>query len=88
MYCSYFRLNLKYLRWQYKEHIKTQQKMVAFVRNCSVKMTLRFFYLLFVNITGSGDRYRSKRLSQMLFVCYSLLNSQKFIINIGWLLTY
>ena len=23
MYCSYFRLNLKYLRWQYKEHIKT-----------------------------------------------------------------
>ena len=39
-------------------------------------------WLLFQRFWGSSeDRYRSKRLSQMLLVCYSLLNSQNISIN-------
>ena len=42
-YCWQFCLNLKYLGWQYRKYIKTA-KMVVFVMNCSVKMTLRLFF--------------------------------------------
>ena len=41
-YCWYFRLNLQYLGWSYRAYIKTA-KIVTFVRNCFVKMTLRQF---------------------------------------------
>ena len=62
--------------------------MVALVRDCSVKVTLRLFYPLFVVMTngvypseGSEDHYRSKRLSQILLLCYRLLNSQNISMN-------
>ena len=62
-YCSYFRLNLKYLGLPYREYIKT-------VKNGG-----------FCEELLSGNDYRSKRISQMLLVCYSLLNSQNISIN-------
>ena len=65
-----------------------QWKMVSFGRNCLVKMTLRLFshfLLLWLGCQGSWgsseDRYRSKRVSQMLLMCYNLLNSQNIPIN-------
>ena len=71
-----------------KENASKQRKMVAFVRNYSVKMTwgcFSHFLLLWLwcqRFWGSSeDRYRSKRLSRMLLVCYSLLNSQNISIN-------
>ena len=87
LHCWYFHLNLKYLGWPYREYIKTA-KNVCFLRNHWVKMTLRLFshfllsWLWCQNLWGrSEDRYRSKRLSQMLLVCYSLLNNQNISIN-------
>ena len=72
--------------------------MVAFVWNCSVKMALRLFQPLSVVMTVVPTLLRQvrryleiKRLSQILFVCYSLLNSQNISINNnekGWLLTH
>ena len=41
-YCWYFPLNLKYLGDR-TDNTSKQRKLVAFVRNCSVKMTLRLF---------------------------------------------
>ena len=41
-HCWYFRLNLKYFGCSFRKYIKTA-KMVAFVRNCLVKKTLRLF---------------------------------------------
>ena len=43
-YCWYFCSNLKYPGSQYKEHMKTT-KMMDFVRNCLIKMTLKLFCL-------------------------------------------
>ena len=86
-YCWYFRLSLNI--WSGRtEHTSKQRKMVTFVRNCLVNMTLRLFshfLLLWQWCQGywgsSEDRYRSKSASQMLLICYYLLNSQNILIN-------
>ena len=83
--------------------------MVAFVRNGLVKMILRLFQPLSVVMTmvpmllrqfrrnlqikKSIKTYRSKRVSQMLLMCYNLLNSQKYTyqsitVKKGWLLEH
>ena len=71
-----------------QEHTSKQQKMTNSVRNCSMKVTLRVFshfLLLWPWCKGfpgsSEDLYRWKRVSQMLLVCYDLLNSQNIPIN-------
>ena len=64
------------------ENTSKQQKMVAFVRNCSVKITLSQFLATFCCYDyNANDCYRSKRLSQMLLVCYSFLNSRNISVN-------
>ena len=77
------------------ENTSKHRKMMAFVRNCLVKMTLRLFQLVSVVMTmgcqrfrgNSEDCYRLRRLSQGLLVCYVLLNSHQLIrVKKGWLL--
>ena len=55
------------------------------------EVVLATFCCYYYGAGSSEDCYRSKRLSQMLLVCYSLLNSQNISINNsekGWLPTY
>ena len=97
-YCWYFNLNLDI--WGGRtEHKSKQQKMVTSVKNCSVKITwgcFSHFLLLWPWYQGfrgsSEDCYRSKSVSQMLLVCYNLLNSQNIPITQsvknGWLQRY
>ena len=61
-FCWYFRFNLKYLGWPYKEYIKTV-KNGGFVGNCSVKMTLRLFLPLSVVMTMVSTLLRQFRRS-------------------------
>ena len=70
------------------ENASKHRKMVAFERNCSWKWLqgcFSHFLLLWLwcqrFLGSSEDRYRSKRLSHMLLVCYSLLNIQNISIN-------
>ena len=70
------------------EHTSKLPKMTTFARSCSVKMTwdcLSQFLSLWTWCQGfwgsSEDCYRSKRVSQMLLMCYNLLNSQNILIN-------
>ena len=70
------------------EHTSKLPKMTTFARNYSVKMTwdcLSQFLLLWIWCQGfwgsSEDCYRSKRVSQMLLMCYNLLNSQNILIK-------
>ena len=65
-----------------------QQKKATLARNCSVKWLwgcFSQFVLLWTWCQGfwgsSEDRYRSKRVSEMLLLCYNLLNSQNIPIN-------
>ena len=80
-YCWYFRLNLKYLGWPYRAYIKRAKNgdlwgiaLWKWLWGC-----FSYFLLLWPWCQGlwgsSEDRYRSKRVSQMLLVCYNLLNS-------------
>ena len=68
-YCWYFCSNLKYLGRQHKEHLKTA-KMIDFVRNCYIKVTLRLFYLhYFVNTmvpTFLGQFRRSLQIKKII----------------------
>ena len=76
------------------ENTSKRRKMVVFVRNCLVKMTLRLSWPLSAVMTMVPMLVRLfRRLLQikkfMLLVCYSLLNSQDILINNsekGWLL--
>ena len=82
LHCWYFCLNLKYLGWSYGEYIKTA-KYVGFCGELEGENDFEAVLATFccynygANASGgsSEDHYRSKRLSQMLLVCYSLLNS-------------
>ena len=80
---------------------QNSKKLATFAWNCSVKWLWRCFshFLLlwqwYQDFWGSSeDRYRSKRVSQMLLVCYNLLNSQNIAIyqsmtvKNGWLQEY
>ena len=86
-YCWYFRLNLKYLGWPYRAYIKRAKNgdlwgiaLWKWLWGC-----FSYFLLLWPWCQGlwgsSEDRYRSKRVSQMLLVCYNLLDSQNIPIN-------
>ena len=66
-----FFFNMKYLRRLYKDTSK-QGKILAFLRNWFVKMTLMLFYLLFVVMTMVSTLPRQFRLS---------LEIKKVIIN-------
>ena len=79
-------MNLKYLGWPNRAYIKT-------AKNCDFCEALRsgndFEAVLATfccydhgaNVSASEDRYRSKRVSQMLLVYYNLLNSQNYKYN-------
>ena len=74
-YCWDFWLNLKFLGWPYRTYIKTA-KIATFAR----EKRFSHFLLLWPRRQGFcgtlEDRYRSKRVSQMLLVCYNLLSSE------------
>ena len=81
-YCYYFCLNLKYPGWPYREYIKKRKMMVLwaitqwkYFWSCSSHFILLWLWRQHFWDT-SEDRYRSWRFSEILFVCYSLLNSQ------------
>ena len=85
-YCWYFHLNLKYLRWPYRKYIKTKWWVLWGIASwkllCGCFSHFLLLWLWCQRFWGSSeDRYRSKRLSQMLFVCYILLNTQNIPIN-------
>ena len=75
--------SLEYLGWPYRAYIKTLQNGDFWEELLSEKWVwgyFRHFLLLwpwYQDFWGSSeDRYRSKKVSQMLLVCYNLLNSQ------------
>ena len=75
LYCQYFRLNLKYLEWQYRAYIKTA-KNGNFLGTAQEKWLWGYFsQFLFLwpwcqSFSGcSQDNYRSKRVSQLFLVC-------------------
>ena len=82
-YYWYFCLNLKYLGWPYTakngdfcEELRSETNFEAVLAFCVVMtMVPRLFW------GSSDDRYKSKRVSQMLLVCYYLRNSQNIPIN-------
>ena len=77
-YCCYLCLNLKYLG-QLTETKSKQQKMVALVRNCSVKMKWRLFQPLSVVMTMVPTLLRQLR---------RLLQMKKIITNVLCVLQY
>ena len=87
-YCWYFRLTLKYLGWPYRAYIKTAKNGGFYEELLSQKWLwgcFSHFSLLWpwcqCFLGSSDDRYISKRVSKMLFVCYNLLNSQNIPTN-------
>ena len=76
-------MNLKYLGWPNRGYIKTAENGDFCEELCSendFETVLATFccYDHGANVSTSEDRYRSKRVSQMLLVYYNLLNSQKY----------
>ena len=76
-YCWCFPLSLKYMGWLYRVYIKTVKN-----RNFCEELFIQKKHSLLLwpwcqGFWGSPeDCYRSKRVWQMLLVCYYLLNSQ------------
>ena len=87
-YCRYFHLNLKYFGCLYRAYMKIAKNdnfcEELFSEN-DFQPIFNQFLLLWpwcqVFWGSSEDRYRSKRVSQMLLVCYNLLNIQNIPIN-------
>ena len=78
-----FPLNLKYPGWPYRAYIKNREKWQPLWGIAKWKWhwgCFSHFLLLWPWCQGfwgsSEDCYKSKRVSQMLLVCYNLLNSQ------------
>ena len=75
-----------------------QQKMVTFVSNCSMKMTLRLFWSLSVAMTmvptllrqfrRSLDQKDYHKCSSCVIVCWIAKTYQSTTMKTGWLLTY
>ena len=78
-----FSLNLKFLGWPYREYIKTAKNgcfhcfSEEFLSESAVLPNFCCYnYGANASEAVGEDRYRSKRLSQMLLKSYSLLHSQ------------
>ena len=84
-HCLYFCLNLKYLGWMYKAYIKIAKNCDFWVELLSendFEAVLATFCCYDQCFWGSWeDRYKSKRVLQMLFVCYNLMNSENILFN-------
>ena len=88
--------NLKYLGWPYKEYIKAAKNgdfCEELLNENDFEAVLVTFccYDYGANASEAVQKIaRSKRLSQMFFVCNSMLNSQNISIdnNGNWLVTY
>ena len=87
-YCWYFPLNLKYLGWPYRAYIKTaknsdfREELLSENDFENIFCHVLLLWLWCHGFWGSSEhRYRSKRVLQMLLVCYYLLNSQSIPIN-------
>ena len=90
-YYWHFRLNLKYLGWPYKEYIKNSEKCWLSWEIAQWKWfwgCFSHFLLLWIWYQrfwdSSENRYKWKRLSHILFVCYSLMSSQNIYLTYLW----
>ena len=81
--CWYFCFSLKYLGWPYREYIKTV-KSGGFCEELVSENDLRLFYpvpIVPMLLRQFRRSLQIEKLSQILFMYYSLLNSQNVSIN-------
>ena len=92
-YCWYFRLNLKYLGWPYREYNSKNDGFceILLIENDFEAVLCCYYYD--VNTFEGVHKIATdqKDYHKTLLVCYSFLNSQDILISNsekGWLFTY